>query len=34
MTTTRTTKKNLLTPMEVKHAADGWLNDGAGLHLG
>ena len=35
-TTTRTTRaraKDLLTPMEVKHAKDGWLNDGAGLHL-
>jgi integrase len=31
--TTRTTKKNLLTDLEVRKAKDGWLNDGAGLHL-
>jgi integrase len=33
MATTRKRTKDRLTPMEVKHAVDGWLNDGAGLHL-
>jgi integrase len=33
MATTRKRTKDRLTPMQVKHAVDGWLNDGAGLHL-
>ena len=33
VTTTKKRTKDRLTPMEVKHAPDGWLNDGAGLHL-
>jgi hypothetical protein len=31
--TTRTRGKDLLKDQQVRHAPDGWLNDGQGLHL-